>query len=64
MKNKLLSKEIDLAQASKIVFHLPEGEAYILPLEGVEGDMELGLGTVCDISEINGEIHYFPRGNA
>ena len=64
MKHKLLSKAIDLAQANMIVFHLPDGEALALPVESMEGDLELGLGNVCDTSEINGEIHYLPRGNA
>ncbi|MEN8135740.1 MAG: hypothetical protein ABFS18_09445 [Thermodesulfobacteriota bacterium] len=64
MKNKVLSKVIDLAQANTIVFHLPDGEALALPVEEIKGDLELGLGKVCDTSEINGEIHYFPRGNA
>lgn len=64
MKHILLSKVIDLARANTIVFHLPDGEALALPVEEMEGDLELGLGKVCDTSEINGEIHYFPRGNA
>ena len=64
MKHRLFSKVIDLAQANTIVFHLPDGEALALPVEEMEGDLELGLGKVCDTSEINGEIHYFPRGNA
>jgi hypothetical protein len=64
LKNKVLSKVIDLAQAETIVFHLPDGEALSMPVEEMKGDLELGLGKVCDTSEINGEIHYFPRGNA
>lgn len=65
MNNKVVSKLIDLAQANTIVFHLPDGEALSLPVEELKGgDLELGLGRVCDTSEINGEIHYFPRGNA
>ena len=64
MKNKLLSKAVDLSQANTIVFHLPDGGDLAMPVEGMEGDLELGLGKVCDTSDINGEIHYFPRGNA
>ena len=60
----MLSKVIDLAQADTIVFHLPDGEALTLPVDEMKGDLELGLGKVCDTSKINGEIHYFPRGNA
>lgn len=65
MNNKVVSKLIDLAQANTIVFHLPDGEALSLAVEELKGgDLELGLGRVCDTSELNGEIHYFPRGNA
>ena len=64
MKHEILIKSIDLGEADTIVFHLRDGESLALPVEGIEGDMELGLGQVCDTSAINGEIHYFPRGNA
>jgi len=64
MKHKLFSKAIDLSRANTIIFHLPDGEMLTLPVESMEGDLELGLGKVCDTSEFNGEIHYFPRGNA
>ena len=64
VKRKLLCKTIDLDKANTIVFHLPDGEALSMAVKGVEGDLELGMGKICDTSEINGEIHYFPRGNA
>ena len=64
LKHNVFSKVVDLGSANTIVFHLPDGEALALPVEGVDGDLELGLGKVCDTSSINGEIHYFPRGNA
>lgn len=64
MKHQVLSKVVDLAQTDTVVFHLPDGEALTLPVAELEGELELGFGKVCDTSEINGEIHYFPRGNA
>jgi hypothetical protein len=64
MKHRLLSKAIDLTQANTIVFHLPDGGDWAIPVETLEGDLDLGLGKICDTSAINGEIHYFPRGNA
>lgn len=64
MKNKLYGRAVALGQVDTIVFHLADGGDLALPVEGLEGDMELGLGRVCDISDINGEIHYFPLGNA
>ena len=64
VEHRLLSKTVDLAGANTIVFHLPDGDAFALPVDGMDGDLELGLGKVFDTSAINGEIHYFPRGNA
>lgn len=64
VNKKLLGNAVDLGRANTIVFHLPDGGDLALPVEGMEGAMELGLGKVCDISDINGEIHYFPLGNA
>jgi hypothetical protein len=64
MGHKVLSKLVDLGQVNTIIFHLSDGEALALKVDGIDGDLELGLGKVCDTSAINGEIHYFPRGNA
>jgi len=64
VKHKIFSKAVDLTRANTIVFHLSDGEALALPVENMDGDMEFGLGRVCDTSEFNGEVHYFPRGNA
>ncbi|MDF1576981.1 MAG: hypothetical protein RQ753_00995 [Desulfurivibrionaceae bacterium] len=64
MKHKIFTRAVDLSRANTIVFHLSDGEALAVAVENMDGDMELGLGRICDTSEYNGEVHYFPWGNA
>jgi len=48
------------------VYHLPEGPSLALPPEGIEEflELELSIGHVCDTSDIDGVVHFFPKGNA
>jgi hypothetical protein len=43
---------------------MPDGQQFFLNMEGIEQFVELGLGRICDTSEIDGVLHFFPRGNA
>ncbi|WP_457577980.1 hypothetical protein [Desulfomarina sp.] len=63
---KLFSPPIDLSSVSTVVYHLPDGTTLSLKIEGIEEylDLEMELGHICDTSEIDGVLHFFPRGNA
>jgi len=63
---KLFSPPIDLSSVSTVVYHLPNGPALSLKINGIEEylDLEFELGHICDTSDIDGIIHFFPRGNA
>jgi hypothetical protein len=63
---KLFSPPIDLTAVSTVVYHLPDGPALSLKIDGIEEylDLELELGHICDTSAIDGVIHFFPKGNA
>ena len=63
---KLFSPYIDLSTVSTVVYHLPDGPALSLKIDGIEEyiDLELELGHICDTSEIDGVLHFFPKGNA
>ncbi|KJR97302.1 MAG: ATPase AAA [Desulfobulbaceae bacterium BRH_c16a] len=63
---KLFSRPIDLSGVRTVVYHLPDGPALALKIEGIEEylDLELELGHVCDTSDIDGVLHFFPKGNA
>lgn len=60
----LLTKPIDMSKVRTIVCHLPDGQAYVLQAEGLELFLEHGVGRICDTSDIDGTIHFFPRGHA
>ena len=61
---KMPNKAIDMTRVRAVIYHMPDGETFTIPVEGLEHFIEFGLGTICDTSEINGLIHFFPRGNA
>lgn len=63
---RLFSSPIDLTDADTVIYHLPDGPALSLNINGIEAyiDLELEMGHICDTSDIDGTIHFFPRGNA
>jgi len=62
----LFSRSIDLSRAMTLVYHLPNGPSLAIQLDGTEDlfDIDLEMGEVCDTSEIDGVVHFFPRGSA
>lgn len=62
--NSVPSKNIDLSKVRAVVYHMPGGDSFAVPVEGIEQFIEFGFGKICDTSEIDGFIHFFPRGNA
>jgi len=66
LRMKLFAPAIDLTSVNTIVYHLPNGPALSLRIDGIEEyvDLELEMGHVCDTSDIDGVLHFFPRGNA
>ncbi len=63
---RIFSNPIDFTKVSTIVYHLPDGPSYSVEMTGVEEllDLEMEMGDVCDTSDIDGVVHFFPRGNA
>jgi len=65
MKN-FFSVPIDFSKVDTLVYHLPYGPTFSMEMEGVEQllDLEMEIGDICDTSEIDGVVHFFPKGNA
>ena len=63
---KIFIKAIDFSKVETLIYHLPNGPALSVEMEGLEEllDIDLEMGHVCDTSEIDGVVHFFPRGNA
>jgi hypothetical protein len=63
---KIFSTPIDYSKVETLVYHLPDGPVFSMEMNGLEElfDLEIKFGDICDTSDIDGVIHFFPRGNA
>jgi len=63
---KISGTPIDFTKVDTLVYHLPDGPAFSVEMDGLVDilDFDLEMGHVCDTSEIDGVVHFFPRGNA
>ncbi|MEE4240491.1 MAG: hypothetical protein V2I36_03435 [Desulfopila sp.] len=63
---KLFHTPFDFSAVQTIIYHLPNGQTLSLKTEGIQDylDFELEYGHVCDTSDIDGVLHFFPKGNA
>ncbi|MBW6520409.1 MAG: hypothetical protein K0A99_05255 [Desulfoarculaceae bacterium] len=59
-------RPINYAQVQTLIYHLPDGPALSLDIGGIGEflDLEMNMGHVCDTSDIDGVLHFFPKGNA
>jgi len=64
MNMKMVGSPIDISKVRTVIYHMPDGQKFFLNMEGLEQFVELGPGRICDTSEIDGVLHFFPRGNA
>lgn len=57
---------IDFTKVETLVYHLPDGPALSVEMDGLEDiiDFDMEDGDFCDTSEIDGVVHFFPKGNA
>ena len=62
----IFSNPIDFSKVDTLVYHLPDGPSFSVAMEGIETifDLEMEIGDICDTSEIDGVVHFFPKGNA
>ena len=63
---RIFTSPIDLSKVDTLIYHLPDGPTLSVELDGVKGfiDIDMELGDVCDTSDIDGVLHFLPRGNA
>ena len=66
MKKYIYRRIIDLSRVDTLVYHLPDGPALSVEMEGLEGifDLDMEIADICDTSDIDGVMHFFPKGNA
>ncbi len=59
-------RPIDFSKVDTLVYHLPDGPSFAVQMEGIEDliDIDMEMGDFCDTSDIDGVVHFFPKGNA
>ena len=63
---KIFTPAIDFTKVETLFYHLPDGPTLSVTMNGFEDllDIDMELGDICDTSEIDGVVHFFPKGNA
>ncbi len=62
----IFTSPIDLTKVDTLIYHLPNGPTFSVEMDGLGGFFDFGmeLGDICDTSDIDGVVHFFPKGNA
>ena len=49
-----------------IIYHLPSGKRLQIDVGDLNKltELQFEIGSICDTSDIDGVLHFFPRGNA
>lgn len=63
---RFFSNPIDLSKVDTLIYHLPDGPTFSVEMDGLAGffDLDMEIGDICDTSDIDGVLHFFPKGNA
>ncbi|PIE59021.1 MAG: hypothetical protein CSA33_00160 [Desulfobulbus propionicus] len=63
---KIFLQPIDFSKIDVLVYHLPDGPTFSLEVGNLDDliDVNIELGDFCDTSDIDGVLHFFPKGNA
>jgi len=66
LMKRIFIPTIDFTKVDTLIYHLPNGQALSVHMNGFEDlfDIEMEMGDICDTSEIDGIVHFFPKGNA
>jgi hypothetical protein len=63
---KIFSNPIDLSKVNTLIYHLPDGPTFSVEMDEVSAfiDLDMEMGDICDTTDIDGVLHFFPKGNA
>lgn len=61
---RIMTQPINMEKVHTIIYHLPDGKSFSVRVDDFEQFVEFGLGEICDTSDIDGVVHFFPHGNA
>ena len=57
---------LDVSKVRTIIYHLPGGKRLRIDIGDINKltELQFEIGSICDTSDIDGVLHFFPRGNA
>ena len=63
---KFLPNTIDISKVETLLYHFPDGKVLKLEINSMKNlsTLEFELGRFCNTSDINGILHFYPRGNS
>ena len=63
---KFLPDTIDISKVQTLLYHFLDGKVLQLEIKNIDqlSTLEFELGRFCDTSDINGMLHFYPKGNA
>lgn len=63
---RIFINPIDLTKVDTLIYHLPDGPTFSVEMDDLGGffDFETEFGDICDTSDIDGVVHFFPKGTA
>jgi hypothetical protein len=63
---KFNPESIDISKVHTIIYHLPDGKRLKIDTCDLNkfAELQFEIGRICDTSDIDGVLHFFPRGNA
>ena len=63
---RFFASPVDLSKVETLIYHLPDGPSFSVEMNGLDGfiDIDMEMGDICDTSDIDGVLHFLPRGNA
>jgi hypothetical protein len=55
-----------VSKVRTIIYHLPDGKKLLIDIGDLNKltELQFEIGSICDTSDIDGVLHFFPRGNA
>ena len=61
-----LPNTIDISKVQALLYHFPDGKVLRLEIKDIEqlATLEFEVGRFCDTSDINGILHFYPRGTS
>ena len=61
-----LPNSIDISKVQTLLYHFPDGQVLQLEIKDTEqlAALEFEVGRFCDTTDIDGTLHFYPRGNA